>query len=107
MPSEAVDRHVDSTQLRHDVWTLREIRDVRFPALEDLRALAFVRADTKWPAKVIEHNSRIRKSSRELSQALHLRMVVPRIEAEAERLQLRKALAKARGGVQVSRRIGV
>src|SRR5882762_10552496 len=107
MPSESVDRHADSTKLRHHVWTLREFRDVRFPALEDFRASPFVRPDPKWSAKVIEHDRRIGKRSRELSQALHLRMVMPRIEAQTERLQSRKAFAKARRCVQVGRRIGV
>src|SRR5260370_28674611 len=107
MPSEAIDRHVDSAELRHHVWTLREFRDVQFPALEDLRALPFVRPDTERSAKVIEHDRRIRKRSRELRQTSHLRMVVPRIEAETERLQPRKALAKARRRVQGSRRIGM
>src|ERR1700694_1274829 len=101
MPSEAVHRHVDSAELRHHVWTFREFRDVQLPALEDLRALPFVRPDAKWSAKVIEHDSRIRKRSREFSQAPHLRMVMPRIEAETERLQPRKALAKARRRIQV------
>src|SRR5260370_35178154 len=95
MPSEAIDRHVDSAELRHHVWTLREFRDVQFPALEDLRALPFVRPDTERSAKVIEHDRRIRKRSPELRQTSPLRMVEPRIEAETARLQPRHAPPKA------------
>src|SRR5579864_6990434 len=107
MPPKSVHRHVDPAELRHHVGTFCELRDIQLPALENLRALPFVRPDTKRSAKVIEHDSRIRKRSRELSQAAHLRMVMPRVEAETQRLQSREALAKTRRRVQLSGRIGV
>src|SRR5712692_1927512 len=107
MPSESIDRHVDSAELGHHIWTSCEFRDVHFPLIEDFRTPAFVRADAKWSAEMIEHDGRVREGSCELSQAPHLRMVVPRVEAETERAQSRKALTKACRFVQISRRIGV
>src|SRR5579862_5143683 len=96
MPSKAVHRHVDSTEFDHDVRASREFGDVLLPFTEDLRALTFVRSDSQRSAKVIEDDRRIRECFRERSHHRHLRMVLPRLEAETQLAQLRKALAKLR-----------
>src|SRR5260370_11352638 len=107
MPSDSVDRHVDPAELGRDVGTSREFRDIRFPALEDFRAPPFVRPDTERPAKVIEHDGRVREGSCKLSQAANLRMVIPRVEAEAELADSRKAVAKLPRLVEISGPVGV
>src|SRR5271156_481470 len=107
MPAESVHRHVDSTELDHDVGTSRELRDVLLPFAEYLGATAFVRTDSQRPAKMIEDKRRIRESFRECGHRRHLRMVLPRLEAEVERAQLGEALAKLRRLIQICGRIGM
>jgi hypothetical protein len=94
MPPEAVHRHVDSTELGHDVGASREFRDILLPFVEYLGATAFVGTDSERSAEVIEDDSGVRERLRERSENRHLRMVLPRLEAEAQLAQPGEAFAK-------------
>src|SRR5271154_1522334 len=107
MPAESVHRHVDSAELDHDVGTSREIGDALLPFAEYFGAPAFVGADSERSAEMIEHDGCVRKSSRERSYHRQLRMVLPRLETEAEAVQLAKSFTKVLRLVQIRRRVGV
>ena len=96
MPSEAVHRHVDSTELGDDVGASRELSDVLFPLLEYLGAVAFVGTYSERPAEVIEDDRRLRERFREIDHHWHLWMVLPRLEAQTQLAQPREAFAKLR-----------
>src|SRR5258708_39188063 len=100
MPAEPVHRHVDSSKLDNDVGASREFRDVLLPFVDYLGAPAFVRTDSQRSAKVIQHDRRIREGFRERNYHRHLRMVLPRLEAETQVVQPGEALAyKSAGGL--------
>src|SRR5579875_3182198 len=82
MPSEAVQRHVDSAEFDDDVLAFRKLRDIRFPLLEDFRALSFVRSDSDDSAAVIEDNRRSWERLRQPGDLRQLRMVLPSLKAE-------------------------
>src|ERR1700730_8182872 len=107
MPAESVDRHVDSPELDHDIGASRELRDVLLPFAEYLRATAFVRTNSQRPTKMIEHDRRTRECFRERNHHRHLRMVLPRLEAETQLAQPGEALSKLRRLVQIRRRVRV
>src|SRR5208283_5484796 len=107
MPSEAVHRHVDSTKLDDDVRASRELGDMLLPLLEYLGAMAFVGTYPERPAEVIENDRRFGERFRETNHHRHLRMVLPRLEAETQLAQPREAFTKLRGLVQIRRRPGV
>jgi hypothetical protein len=83
MPPESIHRHVDSTELGHDIRTSREFRDVLLPFGEYLCAPAFVRSDSQRTAEVIEHDRRIRVRLRQFGHRRHLRMVPRRCMFES------------------------
>src|SRR5580692_11266375 len=107
MPSEAVHRHVDSTELGDDVGASRELSDVLFPLVEYLGAVAFVGTDPERTAEVIEDDRRLRERFRETDHHRHLWMVLPRLEAQTQLAQPREAFTKLRGLVQIRQRVGV
>src|SRR5208337_3677453 len=94
-------------ELGHDIGTSRELRDVLLPLAEYFRAPAFVRTDSQRAAEVIEHDRRIRKRSGEIDHRRHLRMVLPRLEAETQAPQPGEAFSKSRRFVQIRGRVGV
>src|ERR1700735_1314411 len=107
MPSEAVHRHIDSTELGDDVGASRELGDVLLPLVEYLGAVALVGTYSERTAEVIEDYRRLRERFRETDHHRHLWMVLPRLEAEAQLAQPREAFTKPRGLVQIRRRVGV
>src|SRR5207302_602450 len=49
MPAKAVDFHVDAPQLGDDVWASCQLGKRASPRVEDLVAVAAVRANAQWP----------------------------------------------------------
>src|SRR5208282_4574930 len=107
MPSKTVHRHVDSTELGHDVRASRELRDVLLPFAEYLSTMSFIGTDSKRTAEVIENNRRVGERARECGHHRNLRMVLPGLEAEAQLAQLGKAFAETLRLVQILGRVGV
>src|ERR1700719_539973 len=84
VPSEAVDRHVDSAELDHDVGASREFGEVRLPFAENLRAPTFIWTDSQRSTEVIEDDRSVRERLRQSGYRRHLRMVLPRLEAQTQ-----------------------
>lgn len=68
VPPVAVDDHLNTADLCHDVRTPRQFRDGRLPACKHFVAATRIGSDSDWAAKMVEDDSRIRECFCEIGQ---------------------------------------
>ena len=105
MPAEPVEVHGDPPELDDDLGACREGGQIALPTAEYLISPIGIRPDTQRTAQVIEDDGDLGKGPGERCQLRDLRVKVPGIEAEPQRRQARKSLAKIPIPVQMWRRV--
>src|SRR5439155_109684 len=92
----AAKRHRQSTHLHMHIRQLGKRLNILAPDTEALLALAFIRADAKRRADMIQHNNRLRERAAEIDQIGNLRLQQPSIEREPKLVQMLEPLAELR-----------
>src|SRR3954465_9697007 len=92
LEAEAANPHAETAELHVNVLALCECFDRLLPAGEDV--LVPVRIDADRPTAMIEHDLRVRKGAREISQLVDLRMIHPGIERIPHAMQHGEAFAE-------------
>src|SRR5207302_10159698 len=88
VPAEAVDLHVDPSELGDDVGTGGELRDGFAPLRVDVLRVAGVGTDAQRPAEVIEDDRGAGKRAGQRGDVRDLVVVGPRLERELARRQV-------------------
>src|SRR5690242_1940738 len=96
MKAEARQHHGEPAELHHHVRAFRHLLDRGLPGLEDFVAAAGIAADADDAAAMIEADPRARKGAGEIGEFAELMIEQPAIEAEVQRRQAGKTLAKGR-----------
>src|SRR5947209_9497484 len=96
MHIEAEKPHAEPAELYMHIRAARELCDAVLPLGEDLVALAGVRPDADRSADMVEDDRCLRKGARQIDKLAKLHEIHPGVEAEAERVELGKALAHFR-----------
>src|SRR5205085_4024225 len=96
MHIEAEKPHAEPAELYMHIRAARELCDAVLPLGEDLVALPGIGADADRSADMVENDRRLRKGARQIEKLAELREIHPGVEAEAERVELREALAHLR-----------
>src|SRR5215472_4680247 len=90
---EAERGHADAAELDIDVRALCQLGDISLPAGEDFLPAAGIGANAEHAADMVEDDRRVGERAGEVDRVRQLRVILPGIEAEPQRRELREALA--------------